>query len=239
MEPRDVTTLARAGPDTRRSGGLRWYQLLGIVLAVAVLTAGASYWLLSTYFFARDFKPVTLSETEEQRLDSKLAQFDSHSRGRNRQRRGTTATEVPPATLTPEPYSEQGASRQIVLSERELNALLANNTDLARKLAIDLSDDLLSAQLLLPFEPDFPILGGKTLRLSAGLELAYLDRRPVVILKGISIMGVPLPTAWMGGLKNIDLVQEFGGEPGFWSGFAAGIEEIRVSEGQLYLRLKP
>jgi len=74
--------------------------------------------------------------------------------------------------LRPEPYKEDATRREIGLSERELNALLAHNTDLAKKLAIDLSDDLASARLLIPVDPDFPFLGGRTLRVSAGVELS-------------------------------------------------------------------
>jgi hypothetical protein len=131
-----------------------------------------------------------------------------------------------------------GAAREIALSERELNALLAKNTDLARKLAIDLSGDLVSARLLVPVDPDFPILGGQTLKVRAGVEVAYRTGKPVVILKGVSLMGVPLPNAWIGGLKNIDLVQEFGAEEGFWKSFAAGVDDIHVEEGRLVIKLK-
>ncbi|MCU7890140.1 MAG: hypothetical protein KZQ78_00420 [Candidatus Thiodiazotropha sp. (ex Ustalcina ferruginea)] len=123
-------------------------------------------------------------------------------------------------------------------SERELNAMVANNHDLAKKLAVDLGDDLVSARLLVPVDQDFPLLGGKTLRVSAGVEMAFRDAKPVVILKGVSIMGVPIPNAWLGGLKNIDLINEFGDKKGFWSGFAEGVENIRVEEGQLKIKLK-
>jgi hypothetical protein len=60
----------------------------------------------------------------------------------------------------------------------------------------------------------------------------------VVVLKGISLMGVPIPNAWLGGMKNIDLVAEFGGDPGFWKSFAAGVNNISVSEGKLFIELK-
>ncbi|MFA7593574.1 MAG: hypothetical protein WCY26_07530, partial [Thiohalobacteraceae bacterium] len=60
----------------------------------------------------------------------------------------------------------------------------------------------------------------------------------VVVLKGVSLMGVPLPNAWIGGLKNIDLVQEFGAEQGFWKAFADGVEDIRVEDGRLKITLK-
>ena len=51
-------------------------------------------------------------------------------------------------------------------------------------------------------------------------------------------MGVPLPNAWLGGLKNIDLIQEFGADPGFWKGFADGVAAIEVREGSLRIVLK-
>ncbi len=51
-------------------------------------------------------------------------------------------------------------------------------------------------------------------------------------------MGVPVPAAWMGGLKNIDLIQQFGVEEGFWKTFAAGVDSMTVADGQLHVRLK-
>ena len=140
--------------------------------------------------------------------------------------------------LKPERYSEQGARREVSFNERELNAMLARNTDLAKKLAIDLSDDLVSAKLLVPLEEDFPMLGGKTLRFNAGVEMAFVNGRPVVVLKGVSVMGVPVPNAWLGGLKNIDLVAEFGADEGFWKSFAEGVDNIRVEEGRIRVKLK-
>jgi hypothetical protein len=109
---------------------------------------------------------------------------------------------------------------------------------MARKLAIDLSDKLISAKLLVPVDPDFPILGGKTLRVNAGVEMAYQNSKPIVILKGVSIMGVPIPNAWLGGLKNIDLISEFGDQQGFWAAFAEGVDNIRVDDGLLIIKLK-
>jgi hypothetical protein len=68
--------------------------------------------------------------------------------------------------------------------------------------------------------------------------LAYRDHKPVVVLKGVSVMGIPIPNAWLGGLKNIDLMQEFGGKPGFWQSLGEGIESIQVRDGELYVKLK-
>jgi hypothetical protein len=70
------------------------------------------------------------------------------------------------------------------------------------------------------------------------MEMRFAAGRPVVILKGVSIWGVPLPNAWLGNMKNIDLVQEFGNDRGFWQAFADGVEVIDVKDGELRIRLK-
>jgi len=122
-------------------------------------------------------------------------------------------------------------------SEKEINSLIAADPTLATKLAIDFSDDLASATMLIPLDPDFPLMGGRTVRVNAGMELAFASGRPVVVLKGVSVMGVPVPNAWLGNLKNVDLVSEFGGDAGFWKSFADGINEISVEDGELFIRL--
>ncbi len=213
--------------NPERPRGLRWPQVLLIVTGTMVVTVGITYWVLTSYLFVKEFKPVELQAREEQVLEAKLRAigFDvgEHDRAGN---------------LKPEPYSEIGARREVTFSERELNAMLARNTDMARKLAIDLSDDLVSAKLLIPLDPDFPMLGGKTLRVNAGVELAYQGSKPVVVLRGVSVMGVPVPNAWLGNLKNVDLVGEFGANQGFWKTFSEGVEDIQVEEGRMKIKLR-
>ncbi len=116
--------------------------------------------------------------------------------------------------------------------------MLANSTDMAEKAVIDLADNLASAKILLPLDPEFPFIGGKTLKVNAGMELAYANNNPIIKLKGVSVWGVPVPNAWLGNLKNVDLVNEFGGDAGFWQSFAAGVEDIHVEEGHLLIKLK-
>ena len=182
---------------------------------------------------------MQLSVKEEQVLEAKLDRLESLDAAyRPSRKRDDSADTTASGELEPEAYSEEGADRSIRLSEREINSLLAKNTDLARKLAIDLSDDMMSAKLLMPVDEDFPIMGGKILKVRAGVELAYRDGKPIVILKGVSIMGVPIPNAWLGGLKNIDLVEEFGSGDGFWKAFSDGVQDIRIVEGDLQIELK-
>ncbi len=210
-----------------------WLKILGIVAVATVLSTVLVLWAAHAYLFPGSFKPVTLSAGEEQRLESKLERLETMQRAPTLHK-----GRLSEGSLQPERYSESAANRQIILSERELNALLAKNTDLASKLAINLSQDLASAKLLIPLDDEFPVLGGKTLKVTAGLELAYRGEKPVVILRSISLWGVPIPNAWLGNMKNIDLVQEFGDQKGFWKAFADGIEEVEISEGQLRMMLR-
>jgi len=216
--------------------GMGCLKVGALMLLAIAISVGLTLWLVTTFMFPKELKPVELDSREETLLSRKLQQFGLDI--------STDPSvildsgEVVDGQLQPEPYTEEGATREVSFSERELNALLAKNTDLADKLAIDLTDNLASARLLFPIDPDFPVLGGKTLKASAGLELAYQDARPIVILKGVSIWGVPVPNAWLGGLKNVDLVKEFGGQEGFWTSFAAGIDNIQVQDGSLVVKLK-
>lgn len=209
------------------STGVSPLKVVWIVLGSILLTIGLTYWILSQTIFLKSFTPVELKPQEEQVLNTKLkaigvevSEYDEHG------------------NLKPEAYTEVGAKREVLFSERELNAMLAKNTDLAKKVAVDLSDDLMSLKVLVPLEEDFPVMGGKTLRINAGAELAYRDGRPIVKLMGVSLMGVPIPNAWLGNLKNVDLVNEFGADPGFWKNFAEGVENISVKEGELSVKLK-
>ena len=223
----------------RERGGVSTRKVVLIVLIAIVATLGLSYWFLATYVFARDFEPVELSQKEQRVLDGKLQALGFQPDVSPASSGGPSPDEFDErGVLKPERYSEKGAAREIEFNERELNALLAHNTDLARKLAIDLSEDLVSVKLLVPVEPDVPMLGGKTLRFNAGVEVAYADGKPSVTLKGVSVMGVPVPNAWLGGLKNVDLVREFGAGPGFWKTFAEGVEGIRVEDGEVKIELK-
>lgn len=221
-------------PATPPKSGFSGMQVLAIVAVSTCIAFIVTGFALKLLLFPSPFKPVVLSAGEEQRLSAKLQAFEDGGRGTPPQQLEYDDKGV----LIPEKYSEQSNSRQISFTERELNAMLAKNTNLAKTLAVDLAKDMLSLKLLIPLDSDFPMLGGKTLKINAGAELAYRNGRPVVKIVGVSLMGVPMPNAWLGGIKNIDLVQEFGGNGGGWDTFAAGVDSINVEEGHLNIRLK-
>ncbi len=214
--------------------GFSGKQVLSMLLISMSVAIVATAFAIKLIFFPSPFTPVELSQKEEQQLEAKLDRIEELN------------TEVSPnekefskdGTLLPERYTENGTSREINFTERELNAMVAKNTNLAGRLAIDLSEDTISIKLLIPMDPDFPMLGGKILKVKAGAELAYREGKPVIKLRGVSLMGIPIPNAWLGGIKNIDLVKEFGSDHGFWKAFADGVDSIDVVEGKVRIRLK-
>jgi len=138
--------------------GFSGLQVFGIAVLVMIVAVAGTIFAARAWFFPRPFKPVVLSQQEEKRLERKLEQFErpgykplpAAKASKSKPQKNDWLSD---GRLKPEAYSEKGASREINLSERELNGLLAKNTDLARKVAIDLSNDLVSARLLLPVDP--------------------------------------------------------------------------------------
>lgn len=221
-------------PEQKQKKGFSGMQVLGIVLTSMCIAIVVTAFVIKLYLFPASFNPVELTPKETRQLEEKLDRFEGFKNQATPKDREYTKE----GTLIPEQYNEAGTSRDINFTERELNAMVAKNTDLAEKLAIDLAEDMVSIKLLIPLDPDFPMLGGKTLKVKGGAELAYRDGRPVIKIKGISLMGVPVPNAWLGGIKNIDLIKEFGTDEGFWKTFADGVNSISVVEGFLKIQLK-
>ena len=216
----------------RRVRGFAGLTVLAGIAAVALLAAVLVGFALHGWLFPSPFEPVRLTAPEQRVLDGKVRRI-----GLEPAEAEPAAPRDDPTPLEPEPYREDPAAREIAITERELNALLAHNTSLADRLAIDLSAGLASAKMLIPVDPGFPVIGGRIVRVTAGVALEYADHRPRVMLRGVSFMGVPLPNAWLGNLKNVDLVEQFGAEPGFWRTVAAGIDHLEIRDGELKLRL--
>ncbi|MEE8574369.1 MAG: arginine N-succinyltransferase [Thermodesulfobacteriota bacterium] len=229
---------APAPPAPAKKGGR---TLLYVAVAI-VATAIVTFIVLRTYLFPSEFKPTTLSETEERVLDEKLTRLGAPDLidGSVRRTKKKSQPEYDKAgRLKPERYTEAGKSRVIILYERELNALVAkDSSELAKKLAIDLSGDLVSAKYLFRVDEDFPIMAGELVRIRTGLKVAFKKGRPVVALKGVSVMGVPLPNSWLGGLKGVDLIEQYGGKDGIWQALSSGVEDIQVKDGSLRIVLK-
>lgn len=213
--------MMEATPTTPRSFGcLHALLVLIVLLLIAIL---GSLWWINRNVHAKEFTPVTLKPAEQVALDAKLQQLESS---------------VKTSGIEPEIYTETDASRRVVLSEKELNALIARDPAAAKNVAIDLADDLMSVKIIAPMDPELPLIGGKTFKFNMGVTLAYTNQAPNVTIRGISLGGIPLPGAWWGDIKNKNLVETFGAQGSFWDSFARGVEHLEVKDGTLILLLK-
>ncbi len=211
------------------------FMLFGLVLTLACLVLFAGWWI-NRYVYAMPFEATQLNSAEQVDLNEKLRFLEPKRLDSSSKMRGeSSASKV---SLEPKPYREKAAQREIYLTEREVNALLAQDPEIAKRVAIDFSEDLVSVRMLVPVPAEFPVFGGKTLRVHVGLRLGYHQEKPIVAMTGVSWGGIPIPSAWWGDIKNINLVEEFAGNGGFWDQFAKGVENIRVQEGSLRIRLK-
>ncbi|WP_445775671.1 arginine N-succinyltransferase [Shewanella sp.] len=232
--------------------GASGITLLLIIFVTVLITIGLTFFVIRTYIFPSPMTQVTLNAKEEQQLDNKLTQLgwqlDSSARApsnsthaSNALKHRTSINDNPindNGELTPQAYREYDADRQVTFSEKEVNAMIGRNPDFAKRVAIDFSNNLASATMLIPIPHDFPVMAGEILRVNTGLDIRLdANRRPVVALVGVSLMGVPLPNAWLGNMKNVNLVSEFG-DRGFWNAFADGVDDIQIRDGELYIKLR-
>ncbi len=197
-----------------------------IVLATILLTAlGTSWWIHRT-INARALTPVTLNPREQAELDNKL---EVVGQAREIRLRVAEEPEARPREIDPD-----FVRRPITLTDREINALIAEHTDLGDRVRVSLHPDEVIAQANIPIERGVPFLGGRTIRTKVSLHVEARGGNLVLAIRNVSVGGFPLPNAWMGGLIGKNLIQtEFFDDP-VMKAFVEGIEEFRIDSGSLY-----
>lgn len=181
-----------------------------IVLAVVMIALGAAWW-----WYWRPIQPVTLTAVEKTAVEAKVEVLEK------------------PA----EPTYEKGA-REIVLTERELNGLLNENTTLGKSLSFQLATDAIHARIETDLDADLPVVGGKRLKARARFVVGDGSGHPTLVLEDLTVWGISVPNDWLAGIKGRDLLGEALGGGNKSRTTLAGVEELRVEPGQLRIRLK-
>jgi len=119
----------------------------------------------------------------------------------------------------------QPGEKTIVLTERELNGLLHLHTQLGDSVKLELAKDAIHARVKTELDPDFPVLGGKTVRAS-----------PEIVFDDLTVYGISLPNAWLGDLKGKNLLATLGGSTR-QNAFAQGIDDISIFSGEIHIHL--
>lgn len=179
-----------------------------LVLLTGVGVAGVVWWE------NRPIQPVKLSAEEKVELDQKLDSIQK---------------------VPAEPQYEKG-TREIVLTERELNGLLNDQTDLGQKLKIELGTGVVIARLETDIDPDLPILGGHHLKARARAFVKTDAGRPRLIFDDLTVWGISLPNDWLGHLKGQDVLKDLV-DPADGNSLP-GVDSIQVERGLLKIHLK-
>jgi hypothetical protein len=174
------------------------------ITAILILALGGLWW-----WHNRPIRPVVLTPEEKAVVESKVEAIQKSD----------------------EPVYEKG-SKEIILTERELNGLLNENTTLGESLRFELVTNAIHARLETDLDPDLPILGGKRLKARARFFVRGAPDKPALVLDDLTVWGISLPNDWLGGLKGQDLLDEALG------GGIRGVEEFKVERGRLFIRLK-
>jgi hypothetical protein len=199
-----------------------------LLLATGVASGAVALASLGSHLFPGSFQPVVLTEREALQLEDKLLRVKHLVEA---------ASFRQSAKLPRLADAKQERERTIAFSERELNALLSRNTELAARIAIDLSAGAASARVLIPVDPAVPLIGGRRVRCDASLVSTLENGRPRVTLTRLSVLGLPLPTAWLGDLKNVDLIQEAGNPIGSWEAVADALELVELDDDRLKMKI--
>jgi hypothetical protein len=84
-------------------------------------------------------------------------------------------------------------------------------------------------------DKDIPIVGGTTVRLRFAFDAKMsAEKKFMLSLKDVSVGGVPMPNAWLGMAKGINLFTEssLAEEPAIKS-FVAGIRDFTLQPGAI------
>jgi hypothetical protein len=180
-------------------------SLIGLVI-LGLLLGGLWWWS------NRPIQPVQLSVQEKAEVEAKVEAIQK------------------PA----EPKYEKG-SKEIILTERELNGLLNENTTLGKTVKFELATNAIHARVETDLDPDLPVVGGRHLKARARFLVSEVPGQASFILDDLTVWGISLPNDWLAGLKGRDLLGEILG--GGKNGKVAGVEEFKVEPGRLIIRL--
>ncbi|MEX1115066.1 MAG: hypothetical protein WEB53_07440 [Akkermansiaceae bacterium] len=175
-----------------------------IGLAVIGLIFGACWW-----WYNRPIQPVTLSTEEKAAVEAKVE-----------------------AIQQPTGATYEKGSKEIILTERELNGLLNENTTLGQSVKFELATNAVHARIETDLAADLPIIGGKRLKARARFLVSEVPGQASFVLDDLTVWGVSLPNEWLAGLKGRDLLGEALG-----GGKIAGVEEFKIEPGRLTIRL--
>jgi hypothetical protein len=206
---------------------------------------------ITIWWIQRPIKPVVLSPQEKAEVDRKIKRIEAEDAAPVPGTAGNSTANRPNPNGQP-PGAGSGREIQpevpqriylpggkvLKLSEREINGLLNANTDLGKSVRLEFDQDAINAYLAVRIPQDFPIGGGRMFRARGRFRISLGNgAKPYAVLEDVTVFGVSLPKAWLGGIKGENLL----GEAMTGNGQAPalkGVKSLRVEPGALVLELE-
>lgn len=212
--------------------------LLGLMLLVAATVA------ITVWYLQRPIKPVELSAAEKAVVETKLERLGGPTNSVSR------APATPVAPITPNAPAPESAvtlleqdrpyvpgSKVLRLTERELNGMLNANTDLGKTVRLELGRDAINAYIAAPIPEDVPVMGGKMFRARGRFRVSLTNGSAAyAVLEDVTVFGLSLPKAWLGGIKGENLLGDAMGKRN-GAPILQGIKTLRVEPGALVLEV--
>lgn len=226
-----------ARPPARRK--LRWLLWgFGIVVGLFLLVVGTVAFTL--WWIQRPIKPVILSPQETAVVQTKLRYVENPRPAVIPGRPAPVGT--PPAIAAEQPLGQDRpyvpGSKVLKITQREINGLLNANTDLGRSVRLEFARDAVNAYLAVPIPPDVPVLGGKMFRARGRFDISLGNGgTPFAVLEDVTVFGLSLPKAWLGGLKGENLLRDAMGQQRS-SPVLQGIKSLHIEPGALVLEVE-
>jgi hypothetical protein len=212
----------------------------GTLIALVLVTFAAV--AITVWWIQRPIKPVVLSAQEKAAVEEKLQHIGGGKAPAPAPNRPAKAG-APSAAIGTDanPGQERPyvpGSKMLKLTEREINGLLNANTDLGQSVRLEFATDAINAYVVVPIPQDFPIGGGKMFRARGRFRVSLgNDATPFAILEDVTVFGLSLPKAWLGGVKGENLLGQAMGEHN-GKPVLRGIKSLRVEPGALVLEVE-
>lgn len=204
-------------PVPARKPGLSIGRLVLILVGVFVLGCGiaaaTTVWWVKRNIYASPIQPVHLTAKEQESLEAKLHVLE---------------TSAAPAAQPAASPGEQ--ERTLVITPKEINAYLASR-DLGDRIQVQLAQDTISATVLLPVPPDsgLPLVSGTTIRVGLTLNARMDDAKKVAVeVRDVRVGGLPMPNAWLGNVKGLNLAGENLENDPAMKQFFSGIQSLKI-----------
>lgn len=221
----------------------RWL-LYGCGTLTALLVVIAGTIVITLWWIQRPIKPVVLSAQEKAEVEEKLQHIGGGSASAPAPNQRAKASAPSPVTTAGteanvgQDRTYAPGSKVLRLTEREINGLLNANTDLGQSVRLEFGRDAINAYVAVPIPQDFPVGGGKMFRARGRFRVSLgNDATPYAILEDVTVFGLSLPKAWLGGLKGENLIGQAMGERN-GKPLLQGIKSLHVEPGALVLEVE-